>query len=68
MTKTEFIDRWKHELAGMVLDAMLHRHGAEAAIFARNSMRKIDERLGQMFDQLNPPAEVPAKPQLRAAK
>lgn len=60
MTREQFIDAWRHELAGFVLDgATANRTGADLGLFARTIMQKIDQRLGRMYDQLNPPKETP---------
>ena len=55
MTKAEFVELHRHEIAGWILDALTHhRSGAELAICVRGIMRKIDERLGTMYLQLVP--------------
>lgn len=55
MDRAAFIDRWRHELSGMVLDgATTQRTGADLGLFARTIMQKIDQRLGSMYDQLHP--------------
>jgi hypothetical protein len=51
--RQEFIDAWKHEWAGMVLDALTaQRTGADLGLFARHLIRKVDERIGKMWDDL----------------
>jgi len=53
-----FIDRRRHELAGLVLDGMtLHRTGAELALWARHVMHRTDAMLALMFDELIPKPE-----------
>lgn len=55
-----FIDKRRHELAGLVLDGMtLNRTGAELALWARTTMHRTDKILADLFDELYPP---PAKP------
>jgi hypothetical protein len=57
-TRAEFIERWRHELAGAVLDgATTARTGADLALFARQILRKVDAQLNQMYlDLTNEPA------------
>lgn len=51
-----FVEKRKHELAGLVLDGMtLNRTGAEFALWARQVMHRTDAMLAQMFDELCPP-------------
>lgn len=53
MTRSEFIDRWRHEISGLALDgATAQRTGADLALWARGLMRKVDAHLASMFDQL----------------
>jgi hypothetical protein len=60
MDRAAFIEKWRHEMAGLVLDGCaVHRTGAEFALFARQIMHKVDQRLGQMYDQLNPKPAAP---------
>lgn len=61
MTKDQFLHHWRHEMAGIILDATKVRGGAEQALFLRSVFAKIDKHLGSMFDQLSP-APVPVKP------
>jgi hypothetical protein len=56
-----FIERWRHELGGMVLDAMIPRDGAHAAMFARQILTKHDRLLGMAFDSLVPPPSLNGK-------
>lgn len=66
MTRQDFIDKHKHELAGVIADAaVVQRAGAPLAHFLRLAMQRIDQRLGSIYDDLQP-AET--KPQLRAVK
>lgn len=54
MTRAEFVELHRHEIAGLVLEALtLERHnGAKMALFTRNVMRRIDDVLGRTFDSL----------------
>lgn len=62
MDRAAFIDRWRHELSGMVLDgATTQRTGADLGLFARTIMQKIDARLGAMYDQLHPETKPAAQ-------
>lgn len=60
MTKEEFVEEFRHEIGGMVLDAATaQRTGAELALSIRTVMRRIDAKLGQMYDALAPAPEQP---------
>lgn len=53
LTREEFIEKWRHEVGGMILDgATLQATGAELGLFVRNILRKVDQRLGQMHHDL----------------
>lgn len=63
MTRTQFIDKYRHELAGLVCDAAMgDRHGAALAVFLRLSLKRTDTLLGQMFDSTQPKEPLPAVP------
>lgn len=50
-----FIDRHRHELAGLILDgATFNRTGGELALWCRGIMHRCDQKLAQMFDDLFP--------------
>lgn len=52
-SRLDFINKWKHELAGLVTDACCYENrGAALALFIRNCMVKIDGHLGKMYDEL----------------
>ena len=57
MTKAEFIERYKHEIFGLVLDASHNRHraGAELSQWTVDAMRKVFAKLSDMYDDLIPP-------------
>ena len=56
MTRQEFVQRWRHELGGLVADAYAaDAKGSELAIRMRYAFRRIDELLGQMHHELNAP-------------
>lgn len=67
MNKQDFIDKWKHEIAGLILDgATSGRSGADLALWLRGVMKKVDARLGDMHDSLKPPpAALPVKPETK---
>lgn len=53
MTRLDFIEANRHEIAGQVMDALTcGLTGAPLAMFLRDMMRKIDDRLGRMYDLL----------------
>lgn len=54
MTRDEFLERHRHELAGLVLDAAVgERRGADLAIFLRNAMKRTDALLGAVWADLD---------------
>ena len=60
MTKDQFIDHWRHHLAGMVLDAaMTSCNNDQRSLFLRGIFAKIDKALRQMHEHLQPPAALP---------
>ena len=62
MTRDEFIEKFRHEIGGMVLDAATSgRTGAELSVSCRYIMRRIDAVLAAAFDSLHPPVK-PAPP------
>lgn len=62
-----FVERRRHELAGLVLDGgTIHRAGPEFALWARTIMYRTDAMLGQMFDDLIPEIPVPLSPEAKA--
>lgn len=63
--RQKFIDSYKHELAGFVFEAMTHhdRSGGMLALWTREIMRRIDKRIGQMFDELAPAPVVVPQPE-----
>lgn len=66
MTRQDFIDGHRHRLGGMVLDAATAGASGEAlSILCRNILRKVDQELGRIYDELRPeplPVKVPARP------
>lgn len=53
MTRAEFVERHRHEIAGFLLDAVTQdRKGGELAMWLRLKMRAIDTRLSIMWDEL----------------
>lgn len=53
MSRSEFVERYRNELAGMVADAATVRcGGGELAIKLRSWFTKIDNLLGQAYDSL----------------
>ena len=61
MSREEFIDKFRHEIGGMVLDAATaQRTGADLAMSIRFVMKRIDATLGAAFDLMQPPAPIKA--------
>lgn len=60
-TEQEFLDQFRHEWGGMILDAATSGlHGAELSLFTRQILRKVDTQIVKMYRALNPPATLPA--------
>jgi hypothetical protein len=61
LTKQEFVQRNRHEIAGMVLDALSGGKGPELSMRIRYTVARIDQLLGEMYEQLLPgvPANNP---------
>ena len=59
MTRIEFVERWKHQFAGIVLEAALTAaNGEQRSIFLRSVFAKIERHLAQIHDELSAPAPV----------
>ncbi len=55
MTRDDFVQRWKHECLGRVLDAaMSGRAGGELSLWLRRITKVIDDDLGRMWDAAQP--------------
>lgn len=55
MTKQQFIERYRYELGGIVMDAATHcRQSGELAIWTRRMFERHDRMLERMFDELCP--------------
>ncbi len=60
MTKHDFITAHRDRLAGLLLDAITAgRSGAEAMVWLRQAMKKIDLELSQAYDALVPDLPLP---------
>lgn len=56
MTRQEFVELHRHQIAGLVLDAATAgRQGAELSVWLKLVMGKIDQQLGKMWNDLHPP-------------
>ena len=54
MTRTEFVELHRHQIAGLVLDAATHgKTGGELSVWLRGVMAKIDAQLGRAWDSLH---------------
>ena len=58
MTQADFLDKWRHEIGGMVMDAMAPRDGAHAALFVRQILKKVDAKLIEIWTAMNPAPAV----------
>jgi len=57
LTRQDFVEKHRHELAGIAFDAALAgRKGGELALWARTMLVQIDRRLGMIYDELTKPA------------
>lgn len=55
LSKEAFVNHWKHEIAGMVLDAATRKaHGKELSLVIDFLLGKVETRLGQMWESLAP--------------
>lgn len=62
MTKDEFLEKWRHELSGMILDAATSEHrGAALGLFAREIMKKVDRHLVAMHNDFTAVPIPPTK-------
>ena len=51
--RQEFVDRWRHEISGPILDVLFRdAHGGELSMLVRQMMRKVDTALGRAYDDL----------------
>lgn len=60
MTRQEFIEKYRHEFGGMVLDGATNQaNGAALSLWLRNVLRKVDAILAAQYADLAPPEPVP---------
>lgn len=67
LTRGEFVEKFRHELAGLYIDAITQqRTGAELAFYIRQLMHKCDKLLGTFYDAAKgipePPKPLPPQP------
>ncbi len=68
MTRQEFIEKFRHEIGGLVLDAATSgKTGADMSMTLRHAMRKIDAMLGKAYDDVAPKHAEPVVKVLPAA-
>lgn len=68
-TREEFIERWKHDLIGMMIEAMSMKGDAVAkGMLAEAISDKIKFRLGQYWDDLAPVKIEPPKEPPKVSK
>lgn len=69
MTRRQYIETFRYELAGLVLEAQMNpRSGAELAMSLRPLFARVDGILGRAFDAANTDLAEPEAPQPAAAK
>ncbi len=63
-SRREFIEEHRHALDGMILDAVLssERRGSELSVWLKMMRARIEAKLGEMYDELQPPAPVNGQP------
>lgn len=62
-SKQEFIERWKHDLGGMLLDAStVGAKGPALSLWVAGIMEKVERRLGQYYDDLAPVEPIKPEP------
>lgn len=56
-----FVEKYRHELTGLICDAAtVARSGVPLSIFLRGAMQRVDQKLGEMFNELKAePAPLP---------
>ena len=60
MTRDEFLERHRHEMVGIVIDAAsVPRAGGEMALWLRTMMRRIDLRLTEIYKDCHPEKRLP---------
>lgn len=69
MTKTEVVEAHRHEIAGYVMDAVTcGLTGAPLAMLLREMMKKIDQRIGKIYDDSQQAETKPVIHDIRKAK
>lgn len=63
ITKEAFVEQFKHELMGIVVDGIMNRNvAARLSDAILNYQLRIRKNLEAMYDTLLPPPPLPAKP------
>lgn len=66
MSKDDFLDRHRHEIIGLILDAATSgRTGADLSLWLRRVGGRVDDKLAQIWQELRPEqpkAMEPPKP------
>jgi hypothetical protein len=58
MSREQLFNKYKHVIAGMILDGMTHRTGAEKSLFIAQIFAKIESILAQIHQDMSPRSEV----------
>lgn len=54
MTRQEFIEAWRHEIGGLILDAATRQStGPELSLRLRHVLRHVDTLLGRIYADLS---------------
>ncbi len=59
MTREEVILKHRHELGGLVMDALVGGQGAELSLRIRQIMVKVDQLIGRVYDEAQPEKPKP---------
>ena len=61
MTRQDFVERFRHELGGMILDGVTRNLDPrpDFSVFIRSILRKVDAKLSEMYDVLQSAKQPP---------
>lgn len=63
MSRDEWMKKHQHEICGLIFEALIGRpEGSQLSLFMRMVFLKINERMGQMYDDLKQATPTPRKP------
>lgn len=63
MSRDEWIKKHQHELCGLIFEALVNRpEGSQLSLFMKMIFVKVNDRMGQMYEDLKPLLQTPRKP------